>query len=46
MAHIILYKDEYIDDVWKEYCDICGVHPSAVTLTIVFNENTDVKAEY
>lgn len=35
--HIVLYRDEFDEDVWQEYCDICGV-PSADTreITIKF----------
>ena len=45
MSHIILYADDFNYDVWKEYCEICGVHPSAISITIIFDDN-DVKAYY
>ena len=46
MAHIILYRDEFDCDVWDTYCEICNEHPSAISITITFDEFKDVKAEY
>lgn len=46
MAHIVLYKDEFDNDVWAEYCDICGEDSSAIKLTIIFDRNNGVVAEY
>lgn len=44
-SHIILYPEDFSYDVWEEYCEICGVHSSATSITIVFNDE-DVRAEY
>lgn len=46
MAYIILYADDFTTDVWEEYCEICKEEPSAISLTITFDEFENVKAEY
>lgn len=46
MAYIVLYRDEFYNDVWEEYCSICKVSPAATSLKIIFDECEDVEAEY
>lgn len=46
MAYIVLYQDEFDNDLWKEYCSICKVSPAATSLKIIFDECEDVEAEY
>lgn len=46
MAYIVLYQDEFYNDVWEEYCSICKVSPAATSLKIIFDECEDVEAEY
>lgn len=43
---IVLYADEFDCDVWAQYCDICGVDPSATEITIYFNSSEDIEAKY
>ena len=45
MAYIRLFANEFSSDAWEEYCNICGVHKSATSITIDFDED-DVIAEY
>lgn len=45
MNHIIIYACEFTPDVWKEYCDICGVDYNAVSIDIKFDFE-DVTAIY
>jgi len=45
VSHIILYADEFVYSIWEEYCEICGVSPSASQIKIVFNTD-DVTATY
>ena len=44
-SRIVLYADEFPEDVWDEYCDICGEDSSAISLTIRFVKE-DCEAEY
>lgn len=37
--HIYIYAEDFMPDVWEEYCDICGVPPSATEIKIVFDED-------
>ena len=46
MSYIVLYSDEFDNDVWEEYCSICKVSPTATSLKIIFDECEDVEAEY
>lgn len=46
MSYIVLYSDEFNNDVWEEYCSICKVSPTATSLKIIFDECEDVEAEY
>ena len=43
MNYIILYADDYGYDVWKQYCDICGVSYDSTYIEIKFNDK-DVEA--
>lgn len=46
MSYIVLYRDEFDNDVWNEYCSICKVSSAATSLKIIFDECEDVEAEY
>ncbi len=46
MSYIKLYKDEFDNDVWEEYCSICKVSSAATSLKIIFDECEDVEVEY
>ena len=46
MAYIVLYKDEYDDNIWRDYCNACMEDPDAISLTIKFDAYRDVEAEY
>lgn len=37
--HIYIYAEDFLPDVWEEYCDICRVPPSATEIKIVFDED-------
>lgn len=37
MNYIVLYAEDYCNDVWLEYCDICGVDYSATSIKIGFD---------
>ena len=45
MSHIIIYADDFSYDIWEEYCEICGVDPSATSISISFDED-DVIPRY
>lgn len=45
MNEIILYRDEFTDDVWECYCQIIGVPCEVSKIIIQFNDN-DVDYEY
>lgn len=44
MNYIVLYAEDFCNDVWIEYCDICGVDYDATSIKIHF-EPEDVEAE-
>ena len=37
--HIVLYADEFADDIWEQYCDICGAPSDSTEITIYFDDN-------
>ena len=37
MKYIVLYAEDYCNDVWLEYCDICGVGYDTTSIKINFN---------
>ena len=37
MNYIVLYADDYNCDVWKNYCDVCGVGYNAICIKIKFD---------
>ena len=37
MDYIVLYADDFDYDVWKEYCDICGVGYDATYIRFNFS---------
>lgn len=42
MNYIVLYAEDYCNDVWLEYCDICGVGYNATSIKISFDpKNVD-----
>lgn len=36
--YITIYSEDYDNDIWKEYCDICNVPYDATEITIKFND--------
>ena len=44
-CHIWLYPEDYSEDVWEEYCDICGVSYAAESIKIVFDDD-DIEVTY
>lgn len=44
MEYIVLYADEYNNDVWEQYCDICGVSCYSTYIKIKFNRE-DVESD-
>ena len=40
---IVLYADEFDEDVWKQYCEICDVPYDSSEITIYF-DSKDVEA--
>ncbi len=38
-AHIILYAEDFDQDVWKQYCNIADVPYEAQSMTIKFDRN-------
>lgn len=43
--YIVLHDEDFIAEVWEQYCMICGESPEATSLKIIFDEG-DVEAEY
>ena len=43
MNYIVLYAEDYNNDVWLEYCDICGVDYDTTSIEIKFDPK-NVKA--
>lgn len=37
MNYIMLYAEDYCNDVWLEYCDICGVGYDSTSIKISFD---------
>ena len=35
--YIVLYRDEYPDDIWADYCDACQVSRDSNWIKIRFN---------
>jgi len=43
---IILYADEFPDEVWSDYCEICDVPETACQITIFFDSKEVEYKEY
>jgi len=42
-SRIVLYADEFDEDVWEQYCEICDVPYDSSEITIYF-DTKDVEA--
>lgn len=40
---IVLYADEFDEDIWEQYCEICDVPSDSSEITIYF-DTKDVEA--
>lgn len=38
-CYLVLFRDEYPNDVWEEYCNITGCCPDSEWIQIRFNRN-------
>lgn len=37
--HLNLYPEDFVDDIWNQVCDVCGVSPAVTSITIPFRQD-------